>query len=261
MHPEIDRYAHLESPLHRWDPRWKLASLAILIGACALGPGASRRASWDRDVPHALTGLAVSLAVVQISRIPLSFALRRLLPAAFFLGAFLLIYPLGSSGEGPRLGLVVYSPERGLAAACIVLRAAAIVLLVFPMFGTSRFDVTMNAIRSLKVPAPLVQLAAFSYRYIYVYADELRRMRVAARARGFRSRPLLHALRTAGNGLGMLLVRSVERTERIRDAMVSRGYSGTFRTFDDFTTGAKDVLKAAAALAAAAVLIALRFAP
>jgi cobalt/nickel transport system permease protein len=259
MHPEIDRYAHLESAIHRWDPRWKLASLAVLLGAFAIGPSPAQRATWNRDVPHALACLAASLALVQLSRIPLSFALRRILPAGLFLGTFLILYPFGLDGEGPRLGPFAYSPERALTAGCIVIRAAAIILLLFPLFGTSRFDVTMKAIRALRVPAPLAQLLAFSYRYIYVYVDELRRMRIALRARGFRVRPSRHAIRTAGNGLGMLLVRSVERTERIQLAMVARGYSGTFRAFDDFSTRAGDVAKSAAALAAAALLLGSRF--
>ena len=260
MHPEIDRYAHLESAIHRWDPRWKLASLAVLLGVFAIGPAAAQRATWHRDVPHALACLAMSLALVQISRIPLAFALRRILPAGLFLVAFLVFYPLGIGGEGASAGHFTYSPARGLAAGCIAIRAVAIILLVFPLFGTSRFDVTVKAIRALKVPAPLVQLTAFTYRYIYVYADELRRLRIALRARGFRLRPSRHALRTAGNSLGMLLVRSVERTERIQAAMISRGYSGTFRTFDEFSVRAADLLKSAAVLAASAVLLVLRFA-
>ncbi len=265
MHPEIDRYAHLDSSLHRWDPRWKIASLSVLMAAFALAPPSGGQGpSWNREVPHALACLGTSLALIQLSRIPLGFALRRILPAGLFLVVFLLVYPLGmggESGEGLRLGAVTFSGPRFLGASTIALRAASIILLAFPLLGTSRFDVTMKALRALRVPGPFVQLAVFAYRYIYVYADELRRMRTALRARGFRTPPLGHALRTAGNGLGMLLVRSVERTQGIYRAMVSRGYSGTFHTFEDFSTTGRDVLKAAAAGAAAALLLALRFAP
>ena len=262
MHPEIDRYAHLDSILHRWDPRWKLASLSLLLIALAAAPLPIAHApSWDRDVPHALVSLAVSLALVELSRIPPAFALRRLLPAAVFLGIFVLVYPLGAPGEWPRWGRLEFSGARCLAAAVIAVRALAIILLFFPMFGTSRFDVTMKALWDLRVPRPFVQLAVFSYRYIYVHSDELRRMRAAMRARGFRGRPALHALRTAGNVVGMLLVRSVERTQRIYDAMVARGHSGTFRTLQDFSTRPRDVVKAGAAGAVALLLMAWRLWP
>ena len=41
----------------------------------------------------------------------------------------------------------------------------------------------------------------------------------------------------------MLLVRSFDRTERIRDAMLSRGYSGRLKTLDDLTLCWKDFFK------------------
>jgi len=97
------------------------------------------------------------------------------------------------------------------------------VLLVFPLFGTARFDETMKALR----------------------------------ARGFRGRPFIHALRTAGNGLGMLLVRSIERTQKIQDAMRARGQAGQFHTLYEFRTTWKDILKTSAAAAAAALIISL----
>jgi len=46
-----------------------------------------------------------------------------------------------------------------------------------------------------------------------------------------------------GNLVGMLLVRSFDRTERVRDAMLSRGYSGRLKTLDDLTLCWKDFFK------------------
>ncbi len=267
LHPEIDRYAHLDSSLHRWDPRWKLAALALLLGAVAFlpssGPG---RVRWNRDVPHALASLGVGLALVELSRIPLSFALRRLVPAGVFLAVFIVLYPLGAlAGGAPGGG----APGGGapdfldglFCASVIAARALAVMLFVFPMFGTSRFDVTMRALRSLRVPAPLVQIVVFAYRYLYVYADEVLRLRVAMRARGLGRGAGLRAFRVAGSTLGMLLVRSVERTQRIQDAMMARGYSGAFRTLQDFSARPADLAKAALAAAAAVLLAVMRLAP
>ena len=256
MHPEVDRYAHLDSALHRWDPRWKVASLGILLATFAAVPPPAGQPSLGREVPHALACLGTALALVAISRIPLGFAARRLIPALIFLGAFAAVYPLSFGPSG-----LSFSGERLLAAAVIALRALAIAFLVFPIFGTSRFDATMRALRALRVPGPLVGIAVFSYRYLFVYSDELRRMRTAMRSRGFRGRPPLHALRTAGNCVGMLLVRSVERTEGILDAMIARGYAGTFRTLDDFRTRPADAAKAAAAVLASLAVLAVRYGP
>jgi cobalt/nickel transport system permease protein len=124
----------------------------------------------------------------------------------------------------------------------LVLRVLSIVLLVFPAFGTSRFDVTIKALGRLRVPAPLIQIVLFSYRYLFVYSDQMRRMGLAQRARGFRARMDLKTLQLMGNRIGVLLVGSVERTQRIQGAMKCRGFSGTYRTLGRFTTRPVDVL-------------------
>ena len=49
VHPEIDRYAHLDSFLHRWDPRWKLASLGPLLLSFAAAPLPSAPRSTARS--------------------------------------------------------------------------------------------------------------------------------------------------------------------------------------------------------------------
>ncbi len=53
-------------------------------------------------------------------------------------------------------------------------------------------------------------------------------MAVGMQVRGFRRRTSLETLRVMGNFLGMLFVRSFERTHRVYAAMQARGYQGRF---------------------------------
>ena len=86
MHPEIDRFAHLDSWLHRWDPRWKIVSFAVIVVAIAVDrPEVRIRPELDRDAPATLGFLVLSLALVFSSKIPLRFCLRKLRPAAILL--------------------------------------------------------------------------------------------------------------------------------------------------------------------------------
>ena len=48
------------------------------------------------------------------------------------------------------------------------------------------------------------------------------------RARGFRPRTSRHTWRSYGNLMGMLLVRALERAQRVEEAMLCRGYNGAF---------------------------------
>jgi cobalt/nickel transport system permease protein len=259
MHPEIDRFAHLDSFLHRWDPRWKLAALLILLVSMGIErPGARSAPEFGRDFPPALGALAASVLLTGASRIPLGFVVRRLRAIALLLAIIVIVLPLAHPGARVPLGPLAVAPDGALLGLLIALRASAMVLLVFPAFGTTRFDVTMKALRSLRLPAPLVQIVLFTYRYLFVYADQLRRMQLAMKARGFRAAADRRTLRAIGNGVGVLLVGSIERTQRIYSAMKCRGLSGTFRTFESFRTRPGDLCLFGATLGLAAALFAWR---
>ena len=77
-------------------------------------------------------------------------------------------------------------------------------------------------------------------------------MFIAASSRGWVKKTSLSTLKIMGNLVGMLLVRSFERTEHIRDAMVSRGYNGGLKILDEFALCSKDFFKAS--LIGAAIL-------
>jgi len=122
------------------------------------------------------------------------------------------------------------------------------------MIGTTRFNLSLKALQKIKIPDKLIQLLMFTYGYIFLFLDEETRIFMAAYSRGWVRETYLFTLKTTGNLVGMLLVRSFERTERIRDAMVSRGYSGRLKTLDDLTLCGKDFFKAALAITGAIML-------
>jgi cobalt/nickel transport system permease protein len=124
------------------------------------------------------------------------------------------------------------------------------------LLATAPLDATIKAAHALRVPGLVVQLTLLTYRYVHVVADELVRLRVALRARGFRSRADGHTYRTLGNVTGTLLVRSHERAERVGHAMRCRGFDGRFRSLTEFRTAAADVAFFVVAVGCAAGLLA-----
>ena len=247
MHlPEIDRYAHLDSPLHRWDARVRLVCLLLLMVALVLAP----------TLAHAALGFAFALGLLLLSRIPIRFALIHLRGVLLFCAFLCMVLPLTAGGDVLwRAGPLAFRREGLLRASLITVRAVGALMLVFPMFGTSPFPVTLQALQRLHVPSVLVQLTAFSYRYIFVLLDEMRRMLAAARSRGGGAAGRLRAVRTLSSMVGMLLVRSYGRTVGVWRAMVSRGYSGKVRTLHAFAAGPEDALKGVAIAGAAVVFL------
>jgi cobalt/nickel transport system permease protein len=85
--------------------------------------------------------------------------------------------------------------------------------------------------RSLGVPAILVSTLHFMSRYINVLGDELHRMTQARRSRSFQKSGRLDWILLTGL-IGKLLIRSLERGERVHSAMLARGWDGTIRSLD-----------------------------
>jgi cobalt/nickel transport system permease protein len=223
-----------DSPLATWDPRWKLAAFVIAVG-CTVALN---------TIPASAAGLALSLLLVAVGRVPLRWYLHRL----SLLGPFLLLFGLAlpffvHRGEP----LVSFGPitltDRGVSAAALIcLKGVAVVTFVLVLLTASPFHVTLQAAHALRVPGLLVHLTLLTYRYIFVLAMEFSRLRTALRVRGFRSRMNAHGYRTVAHVAGALLVRSHERAERVGHAMRCRGFDGQFRSLVEFHTRAGDVL-------------------
>jgi cobalt/nickel transport system permease protein len=98
-------------------------------------------------------------------------------------------------------------------------------------------------------------LLLFAVRYLGVLEAEYGRLRAAMRARAFRPRTDAHTLRSLGHLVGMLLVRSAERAERVMAAMRCRGFTGRLYVLDDLRWRAADSVVAAGLALAIAALV------
>jgi cobalt/nickel transport system permease protein len=229
-----------DSLLYRFDPRWKLAALfiALVTTACL------------QTLPAAASALLGAGILAVLGRLPLRAYLDRLkilLPALVLFTIFLpFVAPpdLGSQGEGwqPVWGPIRFSSAGLRLAVLFTLKALAIFTIALALTGSTPMNTTLQAAASLRVPGRLVHLAMLTHRYLFLFAAELSRLRLALRVRGYRNRPTLHCYRTIGNVAGTLLVRSSERGERVAQAMRCRGFDGRFRSLAEFRTSVMDVV-------------------
>lgn len=232
------------SPIHRLDPRIRLSGALVLAVAVALS---------DRfDTLFWALGMAALLAAAaRLDARPLA---RRLLHLNFFLLFLWIVLPLSAPGRtvGVLGGLSLTDAGLHLAAR-ISLKGHAIVLLFTALAATIDPQQLAGALRGLALPDPLVHLFALSIRYTDRIHEEYARLRRAMKARAFRPRFSRHTLRTFGYLVGLLLVRGMERSERVLAAMKCRGFDGRYRAPERRPLRAADLAFAAAALAHAAV--------
>lgn len=113
-----------------------------------------------------------------------------------------------------------------LSFASILIRVALTVSAGMILVASTGFTPLCDALRRLGVPRPFATQLLMLHRYILVLASEGARMRLAheLRANG-RAMPLT----VYGPLLGHLLLRSVQRAQRIHQAMLSRGFDGQLR--------------------------------
>ncbi|MHB1425719.1 MAG: cobalt ECF transporter T component CbiQ [Gemmataceae bacterium] len=241
------------SVLSRLDPRWKLAGLLICAAVAAT----------LHTLHVAAAALSAALLLALLAHLPPRWFLQRLGSAALFFALFAVPLPWLLSGEGPSWTCGPFRWSRHGIEAALLLTAKAITLvtLLLTAQATAPLETTLKAAHALRIPGLFVQLVLLTYRYVFLLADELRRVRIALRVRGYRNRFRRHSYRTAGHVAGTLLVRGYERAERVGQAMRCRGFDGQFRALNIFSTGPTDVVAFFLMAASAAALAAWDWLP
>ncbi len=115
--------------------------------------------------------------------------------------------------------------------------------------ATTSVPSIIRGLEAMRVPRLLILVATFMYRYLFVIAEELARMRSALAARAYRPRSLM-AIAPLGRMVAALFLRSYSRGERVYLAMLARGFTGEMPRPEALRLGRSDaVFVAAIALA------------
>jgi cobalt/nickel transport system permease protein len=245
MHADaFDQYQFQDSLIHRTDPRVKvILALAFIFSNAFLPDG-----SW---LAFAIAWL-VLLVGNDLSRLGLSFTFKRSFVALpFALVAVSAIFsPLGSPLAEWHLGFITLVPtDIGLIRfLSILVRSWLSVQIAILMVATTQFPDLIHAFEHLRMPRVLTTIVAFLYRYLFVLTDEAFRLLRAREARSAafpgrkRGVSLAWRARVTGSMAGQLFLRSYERSDRIYNAMLSRGYTGHLRTLNPHVLTRKDWL-------------------
>ncbi|XOF34501.1 MAG: cobalt ECF transporter T component CbiQ [Candidatus Electrothrix sp. YB6] len=242
----FEQFSRGASLLHRADPRGKLISaglLSLIIALC-------------RNLSTALIGLLLALVLVAAARLPWKIVLRRILVVNTFNLLLLLVLPLTYGGLVLEIAGIDLSRAGLSMAILITIKSNAVLLVFISLLATSSAAQLGHALQTLRVSPKICLLLLFSYRYIALIYEELQRLQRAAELRCFRPQTNLHTYRSYSSMLGMLLVRSWNRAERVQQAMELRGFSGQFHSL--YTTGKmqqRDVLLLVGLLVAGAGLM------
>lgn len=184
--------------------------------------------------------------------------LRRLVVLEGLMVVVLITLPFTVPGQALLvLGPLTATREGLLYALLIILKAHAVVLALLGLVGSLEPTVLGHALARIGVPEKLVHLLLLTVRQIELLQQEQLRLRQAMRARGFVPRSNGHTWTSYGNLVGMLLVRSLERSRRIHAAMRCRGFHGRLYLLDSGRWRAADTVFLLALVLLLSALLAL----
>lgn len=221
------------SLFHDLDPRVKIivTTLFSIIVAVA-----------DR-LEVLLLALVFSVCCVLVSRLSLKKVIRRLFLVNGFILLLWILLPFTNPGKTLfSIGSFDASEEGVLYALSITLKSNTIILASIALLGTTPIFTLAHALRHLFVPDKLIQLLFFVYRYIYVIYFEYIRLVNAMKVRCFHPRNDLHTYKAYAHLAGMVMLKSYDRSERVYDAMLCRGFKGKFWVLDHFSLKSGDII-------------------
>lgn len=255
-------YTHGRSLIHQLDARVKLIFTLAFVLFLSLTP----HQAW----PAYALFLALVLSAALLSRLGIGFVLKRALLAVPFVLAAL---PLVFTGPPPYASIpffsqaaIAYSPEGVARFVSIALKSWISVQAAILLAATTRFPDLLLALKQLHLPRLFVAIIGLMWRYLFVISEEVSRM---IRARSSRSAAapgsrasggtIFWRARVTGGMAGSLFLRSIERSDRVYAAMLSRGYNGEPLALDATPLAARDRWLLVAGVALLALLWALGF--
>lgn len=228
-----EKFSAGDSPLHRLDPRVKII-VALFFSVIV--------AVTDKYT-SLLSALLFAVVIVAVARLKTKEIVSRLLVVNSFIFLLWLMLPFTFPGKNIyTLGPLNISQEGIKHALLITIKSNSIILAGIALLSTSSIFNLVHALCHLHFPDKLTQLFFFTYRYIHTIHSEYIRLNNALKIRGFKPQTNLHTYKTYAYLVGTMLVRSYDRSKRVYDAMLCRGFKGKFWTLNHFVFKKSDFI-------------------
>jgi len=227
----LDLLAYRDSAIHRLDPRAKLlTTLVFIITVVSHG---------KYEIAALLPYLIFPASLLILADLPVGYLGKKLLlvaPFALFIGLFnpfidrdiiLQLGPLSVSGGWLSFG-------------SIMLRFSLTVGTALILVATTSFHGICYALEKFLAPRVFVLQLLFLYRYLFVLIEQAVRLVKARSLRSFHGRGL--GIKSYSPLIGQLLLRTMDRAQRIHLAMLCRGFTGEIHLGRKLQIGLSDIV-------------------
>ncbi len=227
----LDTLSYKDTFVHRLDPRVKILVSFLFILFVVSYP--------KYELSALMPFFIYPVFLLTAGNIPFKAIAKKVLfvsPFAIFIGIFnplidtnVMLTPFGFPVSGGWISFF-----------SIIVKFILTVSTALLLIAVTSFPGICEALERMKLPKLFVIQLLFLYRYLFVLLDVALRMIRAREARSFGSRG--KEIKTFIRLISVLLVRSVERAERIYQAMLARGFRGEIRVLKRHSLGYYDIL-------------------
>ncbi len=259
-----DSFSKRDGFLQSLDPRAKLISILSLIFATSL----------IRDLKLLIFVYILTLLFAYFSKIDVLFFIKRVwLFIPIFAGILTIpmIFNVFFPGD-PLIRLAYLGPEAHLgpfslpssiyitiqgvnSAVIFTMRVATCVSTVVLLFLTTPQQVLFKSLRSVGVPKIYVFTLEMAYRYIFLLTDMVREIYIAKKARTIKTGSMFDEQKWVGGRIGYTLIRSLDTSEKVHAAMMSRGYNGNVKIMQEFKMRNRDYISGVIAISMSILLV------
>ncbi len=209
-----ERVASADGFLQRRDPRVAVLSVAGLAVAVMV----------SRSLAAVLAFAGATAALALLSSVPPRRLAMRCSVVTLAASVTVLPQAVLMPGEALVRGFGLAVTDAGAAYVLLfTLRVGVGVALLSLLVMTTRFSAVVAAMRELRVPTPLVWVVAVTYRYLFLFFDELRRLVLARNSRASADAGAGTGWRDARRIAGTFMLRTLDRGERVGRGMRARG--------------------------------------
>lgn len=215
-----------------WENAWRTRSTAEK-SVLALGLLSVSVTARDPLVPLVVLAVSVVAALVGARVRARTYLLAVSAPAVFVaLGAVVVAVSVGTDTPVDALwslGPLSVTPRSLETAGLVASRSAGAMAALMLLATTTPVDDLLSALRRLRVPEVVVDVAGLVYRMLFSLLDAAVAIREAQAARlGYASGPT--ARRSLGHLASAVLRRAWVRAARLEDGLTARGYETSLRT-------------------------------
>jgi cobalt/nickel transport system permease protein len=221
------------SVIHDLDPRVKIIVVALFSVVVAT----------SSRFKALLPALAISLFLVAMTKLPIKKVFYRLLLVNGLILFLWFVLPFTYTGQKLFvIGPFIATKEGILLAGQITVKSNSILLSMIALLSTTQVFSLGHAMGQLHFPDKITHLFLFTFRYIHVIYKEYHKLTNAMRVRGFVPRTNMHTYKSYAYLVGMLLIRSYDRAERIHKAMLCRGFNRKYYSLTQFSLKIEDII-------------------